>query len=372
MLYYQLIIYNHLLYLSKANKKEHSTLMKNLLYYKLTLLILFFSEGCADEVSKTITPKEDLKKSKSKDILALSLVRFVSAENGLNYRDTPKGKVLGKFPYNSKILVIKKTGIKESILDEGKTVKGEWVGVSLAQDTVYVFNAFLDSYRDSSANIKNTIREIKTDSLYKFDVEVFMNDSSKVANTSLSKIFRINKISKNEFLKRKKENKAPIVLSSITKKADSTLTFVCTNGSKRVFKDTLPEDEFKSEMFHYLGTFKEVKIHLIESMGYECTDYYLLSYETCNLKKLAGYPLFYKNYSKIFTLDTDSYDNTEISVYQFKDGNITREYSFIQPYYANTFNMDSKGSLLVEYMNFWEDKEGTMNKTFQYIEYNFN
>lgn len=79
---------------------------------------------------------------------------YVSAKSGLNFRASPKGKVLGKFPLNAKLKVIEYTNIFEEITDEGKRLKGEWVGVEKEQDTVYVFNEFLSpDYVFSDLNI---------------------------------------------------------------------------------------------------------------------------------------------------------------------------------------------------------------------------
>lgn len=69
---------------------------------------------------------------------------FVSAKSGLNYRKTPNGKIMGKFPLNKKLKVIHYTQVFEQISDEGKTINGEWWGVEIARDTVYVFSAFLN------------------------------------------------------------------------------------------------------------------------------------------------------------------------------------------------------------------------------------
>lgn len=68
---------------------------------------------------------------------------FVIAKSGLNYRDTPKGKVLGKFPLNTQLKIIKSTKIQDQISDEKEIIKGEWVATEKDKDTVYVFNGFL-------------------------------------------------------------------------------------------------------------------------------------------------------------------------------------------------------------------------------------
>lgn len=94
---------------------------------------------------------------------------YVSARSGLNYRDKPKGEVLGKFALNTKVKVIKNTKIFEQKIDGKNTVDGEWVGVEKDMDTVYVFSAYLSAtltapdlkvyYTSPYYNYENDIRQ---------------------------------------------------------------------------------------------------------------------------------------------------------------------------------------------------------------------
>lgn len=70
---------------------------------------------------------------------------YVGAKSGLNYRKSPRGKVLGKFLLNTELKVIEHTNISDEITDDGKTIKGEWLGIEQEKDTVYVFDGFLSS-----------------------------------------------------------------------------------------------------------------------------------------------------------------------------------------------------------------------------------
>lgn len=74
--------------------------------------------------------------------------KYVTARSGLNYRNTPKGEVLGKFSLNTYLKIIEYTKIPDQINDNGKMITGEWVGVEKRMsneevDTVYVFSGFL-------------------------------------------------------------------------------------------------------------------------------------------------------------------------------------------------------------------------------------
>lgn len=71
---------------------------------------------------------------------------FVSVMSGIDYRESPKGKVLGRFPVNTRLNIIEYTKILDEIIHEKNTVKGEWLGIENEKDTVYVFGGFLSYY----------------------------------------------------------------------------------------------------------------------------------------------------------------------------------------------------------------------------------
>lgn len=81
----------------------------------------------------------------TKEILKLSY--FVNAKSGLNYRVSPKGKILGKFDLNTKLEVIEYSGIYDSIENENNLLQGQWVGVKQNDKTVYVFDGFLSEFK---------------------------------------------------------------------------------------------------------------------------------------------------------------------------------------------------------------------------------
>jgi hypothetical protein len=98
------------------------------------------------EVKKQDTTSADSVSNPQKTVLPKHYEHlFVIAKSGLNYRDSPKGNILGKHPLNTNLKVIEYTKIVDQIKDEEKIVKGEWIGVEKDKDTVYVFNGFLSS-----------------------------------------------------------------------------------------------------------------------------------------------------------------------------------------------------------------------------------
>lgn len=145
--------------------------MKNylqLIFLSITFLTFSCRENATDQKTEKIEkqveiskPKELPKNSDEKKIEIPKHYehKFVIARSGLNYRDLPKGKVLGKFSLNTHLKIIEYTKIQDQIDDGGKIIKGEWVGVenwisNKKTDTVYVFNGFLsDSYVESDIKL---------------------------------------------------------------------------------------------------------------------------------------------------------------------------------------------------------------------------
>ncbi len=114
--------------------------MKKILY----MLIVFALFSCKNEAKKAalkvVEGSESIPQNETETNEEL---RYINAPSGLNYRDKPKGKSLGKFEHNQKITIVERTEVFSEITDDGDKVKGEWVGISLEKDTVYVFDGYL-------------------------------------------------------------------------------------------------------------------------------------------------------------------------------------------------------------------------------------
>ena len=85
--------------------------------------------------------------------------KFVNTQSGLNYRNKPKGKIIGKFEDSQKLQIIKHTTVFETIKDGTETKKGEWLGVKKDKDTVYVFGAYLSTTIKTKILIPTTYRD---------------------------------------------------------------------------------------------------------------------------------------------------------------------------------------------------------------------
>lgn len=117
--------------------------MKYYNFYGL-IFIAILSFSCKKEVSNN-NKNDTIKENNISDNLIQKENNkyYVSAESGLNYRQRPKEKILGKFELNEIVTVIHRTGSFQTIEDNEKQIKGEWVGIKKGIDTVYVFDGFL-------------------------------------------------------------------------------------------------------------------------------------------------------------------------------------------------------------------------------------
>lgn len=178
----------------------------------LKFLIIFVSVFSCKQLSATIILQNSIITAKTKNAQNSFEYKYVTAKSGLNFRDSPKGKILGKFPLNTGVKVNKHTKIFESIIDGGKNLKGEWVGVEKEEDTVYVFDAYL-SYSYTLSDIKIYYAQ-PFDNKNKNYYPAFLNVSESYfyytenENTILSKdeelkdTIIINKKQRKEFLKK--------------------------------------------------------------------------------------------------------------------------------------------------------------------------
>ncbi len=142
-------------------------------YLQLILLsILFLTIGCMENSTEQKTDKtikqvelknakeqqqDSILKHKKTEIPKNYEHKYVTARSGLNYRDSPNGTVLGKFPLNTSLRLIEYTKVTDTVTDRGKRIAGKWVGVQnwidsrKDSDTVYVFDGFLSSSYTESA-----------------------------------------------------------------------------------------------------------------------------------------------------------------------------------------------------------------------------
>ncbi len=102
---------------------------------KIILLLLILTFSCKENKQK----KENIIKEEPKEI------KYVTAKSGLIFRDKPKGKRLGKFEFNEKLIITEHTNVFQEIKNDNKILKDEWVGTKFNDKTVYVFGGFLST-----------------------------------------------------------------------------------------------------------------------------------------------------------------------------------------------------------------------------------
>lgn len=181
------------------------------------ILILLF--GCkTDSISK----KNDVKAfERPKAINEVDTdIKYVIAKSGLNYRNKPKGKIIGKFKFGEQVEIKERTAIYQNIVDEGREIKGQWLGVVAKNrpDIKYVFDGFLASKKELEkigGNFTNFIPSgykmvYKTEGDLDGDKiddivlvverkENFKGDRNVIVLLKKNKIYELDKISKTVF-----------------------------------------------------------------------------------------------------------------------------------------------------------------------------
>jgi len=89
----------------------------------------------------------------------------VNAPSGLNFRDAPKGKVLGKFLNGAILDIVEHSGVIDEVIDENRARHGEWLGVQHQDQIVYVFEPFLKPVH-TSEDFSQALRPEKSPRLF--------------------------------------------------------------------------------------------------------------------------------------------------------------------------------------------------------------
>ncbi|MCL5247453.1 hypothetical protein M4I21_16655 [Cellulophaga sp. 20_2_10] len=131
--------------------------------YILVLLTLF------------LTNCKDVKSTKTE-------IKYVNAESGLNYRDKPNGKKIGKFNFNDKLIIESHSGVFQKINDGANSLNGEWVSTLLHNKKVFVFNSFLS---DTKSKLKTQINA-EIDSLT--EVQIKKNIAEELRKSTQERI----------------------------------------------------------------------------------------------------------------------------------------------------------------------------------------
>ncbi|WP_299899811.1 hypothetical protein [uncultured Aquimarina sp.] len=125
-------------------------------------ILLFQLLSCKTDSNTSSNIKNESKTTADNSSVNNTEIRYVIARSGLNYRKTPKGKILGKFEFGQKLQIVEHTNIFDEIVDENKHISGEWVGVQIEKesDVKYVFDGFITKKKEFDHignNIENLI-----------------------------------------------------------------------------------------------------------------------------------------------------------------------------------------------------------------------
>lgn len=191
------------------------------------IFCLVFSSSCKEvtptkdvsevKIVKDSTAQSPTVKSNDDYIADTSEYLYVNAKSGLNYRDAPKGKFLGKFALNQQVKVLEHTGEKETIRDDGKDITGEWLGVEFEGEMVYVFSGFLSPmFTNSNMAIYWAHPFLNDDSGYRSG---FLNISESVGydyNSNKPKILTRDQLGQDTIRLTKAQNQKLLKLSGVS------------------------------------------------------------------------------------------------------------------------------------------------------------
>ncbi len=189
----------------------------------LSILFIFFycKKKIADKTINQVNKQDSIKeievvnKQTQKSTKPRKHFKYVIAESGLNYRDTPKGKIIGQFNWRDKVEYLFRTNHTQKIIDNYREIEGTWVAVKQKKDTVYVFDSYLSSIEPRFSTIKLYNAEAYFSTVLKpsnkKDIrQAFVNVSESfympanfIAKKDLKKdIIHFSKKQRTEFLKR--------------------------------------------------------------------------------------------------------------------------------------------------------------------------
>lgn len=339
--------------------------MKNTLLILLIFSIFQVVTSCKEKVTNSdlnieksnniIKPENNNNNdTKDKNHLNKKEIRFVSAENGLNFRDKPKGTILGKFEYNKELEIVKRTGILEQIDDDGKTKKGEWTGVLNNKDTVYVFSGFLTITKDVSYIKEENDHYVEPDNLVISKISQYQ-DTIAIKEIEAKDFFDVTSVTKKEFDNVYSKHINWVELNSLVKK-DSVLTIDCLGNKKILFIDKNTKYDEEIELFYYNKTFEKINSHLIVMSGWEWGEYYLVNYNNCRKIKVNGFPVFNSNFSKAFCINYNLGDE-RININSYDGENMNTIYSFETYQVPNRSILANNGDFYVELYSEWNDGE---------------
>lgn len=113
------------------------------------ILIHFFSFKTDNRTNSNTQNQVEVKQQIKKTDSNIE-IKYVIAKSGLNYRKNPKGEIIGKLEYGEKVEVIEHSNIFENITDSHEIIIGEWLGIKINNDKVYIFGGYLSEDFDTN------------------------------------------------------------------------------------------------------------------------------------------------------------------------------------------------------------------------------
>lgn len=251
---------------------------------------------------------------------------FVTAENGLNFRDSPNGRVLGKLAYGQKVDVIEYSGIENEIEDDGKIIKAEWYGIKNYKNgktrKVYVFSGFLGD-ESKIKLIRDSLSIVQ--GFYSSNSKVFFWESGK--EISVDSLLKFEIISKQSFDQLKTKNINYINRDTTHFYRVKDTLFV---GNHKFVDDNIDNDGYIKHK--YIGEIDFLNNYVVFRNLWENADYILIDKSSGNIEsennkliKLAqeqgvnrlGLPRISINKKNMITLESSIYTRkAELNIFE--------------------------------------------------------
>ncbi|WP_340199418.1 hypothetical protein [Ascidiimonas sp. W6] len=334
--------------------------MKNTI--KLAILMLF---SIAVSCKKTESEDPNNKQKNTDSITQKKesvLYNYVNCKTGLQYRIAPEGKIIGRFPYNTQLEILKKTGITGFIEEEVDFFPGEWTGVRYRNDTVYVIDACLTNSYDVSLIKASNEYYLEPEDVVGKELYLYQKDTIVIAaNTNIT----VEAVTQKEFESLYETLYEWQEIDRITKK-NGVISITCANQKTIRFKDKQNASNQENQIYTYQGKLGGARSHLVSAKNAAGDSYYLVDMVNCDQQKLSGFPLFNTDFSFLFSINKNNSNYSEIGIHTLERNEWNLHGAFKVPFKISRSVFDIKNNLYIE--NYVEWNDGTYQKrSWQYF-----
>lgn len=253
---------------------------------------------------------------------------YVTAKNGLFYREKPNGNIIDKFPYGRIIEILEYTGEKLEVEDYGNIIRGEWVGVRYSPnygyyDIAYVFDGFLGNFSEIELQ-KETLANVAYYSTPKYSYEY--EDQKPI---SIDSIIFFEIIDESQYEKLKSKSKDFIVKDTSNVERQKDTLWITTEKQIVELVDKPHAEELKV-LHQPIGQIPFLNVSIIQVDFWESREYNFIDNYSGKFKNVlwreghsspynGGYPKVSLDKKYILSLSGNPYEapfQSEMVVYR--------------------------------------------------------